>query len=195
MKFWHIDSSNRRDESISRKLTKKLVSKLLEENKGAEVVYRDVGESIPLLTETMIGSYYTPQKARTQEQLSSIEVSNQIVEEAKESDVWVIGAPIYNFAAPGSLKAWADQLARVGETFKYTEDGPVGLLQNKKVFVIITSGGTKINSEIDFLTPWIKQFLKFVGVKDVTIVEADQLMFDQNKVTKAEATIEEVASI
>lgn len=75
---------------------------------------------------------------------------------------------------PNNFKAWADMLARSKKTFTYTENGPQGLLENKKVYVIIASGGTVIDSEIDFCTPWIRQFMKFIGISDLTIIKADR---------------------
>jgi FMN-dependent NADH-azoreductase len=102
-------------------------------------------------------------------------LSDKIVSELKYNDVLVIGVPIYNFSMPASLKAWADLAARLGETFRYTETGPVGLLENKKAYVVIASGGTIVDSEIDILTPWLRHFLGFIGIKDVTIIGADVL--------------------
>ena len=91
----------------------------------------------------------------------------------------VIGSPIYNFGVPAKLKTWADQVARAGVTFKYTLNGPIGLLENKKAYVAIASGGTRVDSEIDFATPWLRQFLKFIGIDDVKVIFADQLNKDQ----------------
>lgn len=191
MNIWHIDSSNKGSHSISKQLTSHFVEKLKSQHSNAKVVYRDVGESVPLLTQEMIGSYYTAKDERDTSQKAAIKVSDAIVEEAKTTDIWVIGAPVYNFTMSASLKAWADQLARVGETFKYTESGPVGLLNNKKVYVVVTSGGTKVGSDFDFLTPWIKFFLGFVGVCDVNFIEADQIMQDDQKITNAKKAIEQ----
>ena len=79
------------------------------------------------------------------------ELSDRLVLELKESNVIIISVPIYNFGPPATLKAWSDLAARVKETFKYNKDGSrVGLLQDKQVYLVITSGGTKINSKEDF---------------------------------------------
>ncbi len=97
----------------------------------------------------------------------------------------VIGMPIYNFSMPAGFKAWSDLAARVGETFKYSENGPVGLLEGKKAYVAIASGGTKVDSEIDFLTPWLRHYLNFIGIDDVEIVQAEALNRNGDKAIEA----------
>lgn len=95
---------------------------------------------------------------------------------------------------PATLKTWADMLARVNVTFEYTEKGPQGLLRKKKVFVIITSGGTEIDSEIDFLTPWLRQYMNFIGVGDLTIIKADKYSIDKESIllTEIDKAVESV---
>jgi len=169
----HIDASSQLNESVSRKLSRAIVEKLSTED--TEVKYRDVSSDLPFIDEKMIGAYYTAKDQRSDEQNKSIELSDQIVDELKASDAVVIGLPMYNFGPPASLKAWADLAARVGETFKYTDNGPVGLLEDKKAYIAIATGGAEINSKVDFLTPWLKHFLGFLGIDDVEIVKAEAL--------------------
>jgi len=92
------------------------------------------------------------------------------------ADVWVIGAPIYNFSVPASLKAWIDQIARARLTFHYTDQGPKGLLSGKKVYILTATGGTEVGSAIDFATPWLKFVLGFLGVSDIELIAADRMM-------------------
>jgi len=173
MKVWHIDSSARNEQSHSKRLTKQFVETL--SNKTAvETNALDVSAGLPFLNDLMVTSYFTPDDQRTDEQKSVISVSNEIVKSAKDADVWVIGVPVYNFFAPASFKAFIDLLCRAKETFSYGENGPVGLLENKKVFVVIASGGTEIGSDGDFLTPWLSHCLNFIGVSDVQFIKADQ---------------------
>ena len=107
-----------------------------------------------------------------------------------DADTVVIGMPIYNFSMPAGFKTWSDLAARVGETFKYTENGPVGLLEGKKAYVAVASGGTKVGSEIDFLTPWLRHFLGFIGIYDVEIVQAEAINRNGDKaVEEARASI------
>ena len=176
MKILHIDASARKRDSVTRKLSAQLVTRLAGDH--GQVTYRDLSEGLPFVDETKIAAYFTAPEARTDEHRKALALSDTIVSELHNNDVLVIGVPIYNFSMPASFKAWADLAARVGETFRYTETGPVGLLENKKAFVVIASGGTKVDSQIDFLTPWIRQYLGFIGIKDVTVISADALNQD-----------------
>ena len=102
----------------------------------------------------------------------------------------MISAPIYNFGPPASLKTWFDLIARNEETFKYTEQGPIGITTNiKKAYLLIVSGGVPVNSNMDFCTPWLKQGLGFLGVKDIEVIAADSLSRDPQKVEKTKEKI------
>ncbi|MFT7527677.1 MAG: FMN-dependent NADH-azoreductase [Arenicella sp.] len=183
----HIDASARGATSVSRKLSSQLAQQLRTDN--GSITYRDVSQGLPFVDEVMISAYYTPALDRTEQQQQAIELSNEIVDELKANDTLVIGMPIYNFSMPAGFKAWSDLAARVGETFRYTEDGPVGLLEGKKAYVVVVSGGTKVASEIDFLTPWLRHYLGFIGISDVEFVQADVL-----NNSNAEQTIERARS-
>jgi len=173
MKVWHIDSSSRDEQSHSRRITQQFIDSLSKKT-AVESNPLNVAAGLPFLTDAMIGSYFMPNEQRTAEQKSVISVSNDIVTSAKGADVWVIGVPIYNFSMPASFKAFIDLLCRAKETFTYTETGPVGLLENKQVFVVVASGGTEIGSDVDFLTPWLKHCLGFIGVENVHFIHADK---------------------
>jgi FMN-dependent NADH-azoreductase len=82
--------------------------------------------------------------------------------------------PIYNFGIPAALKAWVDLIARARLTFRYTENGPVGLLKGKKAFLVVASGGVGVDSAVDFATPYMRQALRFVGITDVEVIAADR---------------------
>lgn len=169
-KILHIDASGRKDASLSRKMSAEIVQNIT--NEASLVTYRDVSKGLPFVDEFMIGAYYTKKAERSEQQNQAIAISNTIVNELKEADVIVIGIPVYNFSMPAGFKAWCDLAARVGETFNYTENGPIGLLKGKKAHIAITSGGTKIGSDLDFLTPWLHHYLSFIGIHDVEIVLA-----------------------
>jgi FMN-dependent NADH-azoreductase len=173
MKILHIDASARKGDSVTRKLSAQMVNRLT--GNSGQVTCRDLNEGLPFVDEAKISAYFTAPEARTDEHRKAIALSDTIVSELKNNDVLVIGMPIYNFSMPASFKAWADLAARVGETFRYTETGPVGLLDDKKAYVVIASGGTKVDSKIDFLTPWLRHYLDFIGIKDVTVISADAL--------------------
>ena len=170
-----IDSSARHEASVSRGLTDRIVAKL-----GAErVITRDLdAEPIPHVTQDWAVGAYVPEADRTPEQRTALAVSDALIEEIRAADVVVIGLPVYNFTVPASLKAWMDQVARMGVTFRYTEQGPEGLLKDKRVILAVASGGTEVGSPIDFATPYTRHFLGFIGLGDVEIVASDRLMTD-----------------
>lgn len=171
----HINASARTEGSISRSLSQAIVDKL--STGDTTVVTRDIGTSpLPLLTETWVGANFTPDDARTPEQRETLALSDTLIAEIEAADTLVLGVPIYNFGVPAVFKAWIDLIARARKTFKYTENGPVGLLENKKAYVVIASGGTPVGAEMDFATPYIRHVLGFVGISDVSVVAADQLM-------------------
>ena len=93
----------------------------------------------------------------------------------RRTDVIVIGAPVYNFSIPASLKAWIDMIARARLTFRYTDSGPEGLLKGKKAYVVVATGGVPVGSPVDFATPYLRHALAFVGITDVEVIAADRL--------------------
>jgi FMN-dependent NADH-azoreductase len=192
MKFYQIDSSARKDGSTSRALAKKLLDKI--KKPEDEVIYRDLDDEMVFVSGLTESGMKIEEKDRNQHHKKMFELSDKLVSELKESDIIIISAPIYNYGPPATLKAWADLAARVGETFRFKPDGRrEGLLSNKRAFLVITSGGTKLNSNEDFLTPWLKFILNFFGIEKVDVVSADQMALDYEKSIKdAEAQIENI---
>ena len=193
-KLLKINSSARKTSSTTRDLVDALTQKLSSDE--TIIIDRDLVDShIPLLTEETIGAFYTPPQQRTAAQKSEVVVSDKLVEELKEADTIVIGLPIYNFSVPAALKAWIDLVARVGVTFKYTENGPQGLLENKKAYIVVASGGTQFQGNQDYASDYIKQFLGFIGISDVQFISADQQMVKgATQVEAAHKTIQELAA-
>ena len=189
----HIDASGRGKPSVSRQLSNEIVQKISSDQ--TKVTYRDVSQGLSFVDELMIGAYYTQKAERSKEQHQAIALSDTIVEELKAADTLVMGIPIYNFSMPAAFKTWSDLAARVGETFKYSENGPVGLLEGKKAYVAVASGGTKVGSEIDFLTPWLRHFLGFIGIYDVEIIQADAINRNGDKaIDEARVSIASIQS-
>ena len=171
----HINASARANGSVTRDLSAALVEKLSDRN--TRIISRDLGRSsLPLLNESWVGANFTPEEARTPEQRETLTLSDTLIAELEAADTIVLGVPIYNFGVPAAFKAWIDLVARARKTFKYTETGPVGLLEGKKAYVEIASGGTQMGSEIDFASPYVRHVLGFLGIHDVTLIGADQLM-------------------
>tara|TARA_A100000164_G_C21799885_1_gene720119 strand:+ start:108 stop:689 length:582 start_codon:yes stop_codon:yes gene_type:complete len=180
MKIYQIDSSARKEGSTSRALAKKLLDRI--KKPDDEVVYRDLDDEMVFVSGLTESGMKIDKKDQTEHHKKMFELSDTLVRELKESDIVIISAPIYNYGPPATLKAWSDLVARVGETFKFKPNGRrEGLLRNKKAFLVITSGGTKLNSKEDFLTPWLKFILNFFGIDKIDIISADQMALDYEK--------------
>jgi FMN-dependent NADH-azoreductase len=192
MKFYQIDSSARKDGSTSRALAKKLLDKI--KKPEDDVIYRDLDDEMVFVSGLTESGMKIEEKDKNEHHKKMFELSDKLVSELKESDIIIISAPIYNYGPPATLKAWADLAARVGETFRFKPDGRrEGLLSNKRAFLVITSGGTKLNSSEDFLTPWLKFILNFFGIEKVDVVSADQMALDYEKSIKdAEEQIKKI---
>ena len=192
MKIYQIDSSARKEGSTSRALAKKLLEKI--KKPEDEVTYRDLNDEMVFVTGLTESGMNIDEKDRNENHKKMFELSNQLVKELKESDIIIISAPIYNYGPPATLKAWSDLAARIGETFKFKPNGRrEGLLKNKKAYLVITSGGTKLNSKEDFLTPWLKFILNFFGIEEVKVISADQMALDYEKsIREAEKQIENI---
>jgi len=192
MKIYQIDSSARKNGSTSRALAKKLLDKI--KKPEDEIIYRDLDDEMLFVAGLTESGMSIPENERTEQHKKMFELSDKLVNELKESDIIIISTPIYNFGPPATLKAWSDLAARVKSTFKYSSDGKqIGLLENKKVYLVVTSGGTKINSKEDFLTPWLKHVLNFFGIKDIKTIYADQMSIDyENSIKQAEKQIENI---
>ena len=192
MKIYQIDSSARKEGSTSRALAKKLLDKI--KSPEDEIIYRDLNEEMVFVSGLTESGMNIEKKDQTDHHRKMFELSDQLVKELKESDIIIISAPIYNYGPPATLKAWADLAARVGETFKFKPNGRrEGLLKNKKAYLVITSGGTKLNSKEDFLTPWLKFILNFFGIEKIDTINADQMALDYEKsIKEAEEQIEKI---
>ena len=169
----HVTASIRGDESVSRKLGNRLVERLRGRT-GASVTLRDLAHNdLPLIDADRFAANLTPLAERGEQERQLAAMGDDLIAELQAADTLVLSLPVYNFTMPSTLKAWADLVARAGTTFRYTERGPQGLLTGKKAYALIASGGTPIGSEIDFLTPWLRHFLGFVGITDLEIIAAD----------------------
>jgi FMN-dependent NADH-azoreductase len=198
----HIDSSPRTERSHSRQLTAQFVRAWRRANPDGIVVHRELGSTpLPLVSEDWIAAAFSNPADHTPEQRAAIGVSNELVDELFAADEVVIGAPMYNFSVSASLKAWIDQVVRVGRTFEYPSY--VGLVKGKKVTIITTRGGAGFGpgepmAQFDAQVPYLKQILGFIGITDVSVVYAGGLagsdQVRQSSLDKALAEVEELAS-
>jgi FMN-dependent NADH-azoreductase len=190
LKILRVDASMRRTGSVTRALADDLIATLEGLHGDLSVTTRDLADGLPLIDEAWIGANFTDPGERSEEQKDHLALSDALVEEIKAADTLVIAAPIYNFGIPAAMKAWIDLIARARETFRYTEDGPVGLLEGKIAYVVTASGGTEVGGEIDFAIRYLKHVLGFVGIHDVRVIAAERLMLGaEESLSAAKAAI------
>jgi FMN-dependent NADH-azoreductase len=170
-----VNSSGRQEGSVSRGLAQDLIAALESSHGPLEITHRDLANGIGFVTENWINANFTAAEDRSLAQQRELARSDQLVQELVETDILVVGVPIYNFGVPAVLKAWVDMVARARKTFRYTDKGPEGLLQGKKAYLVIASGGVPVDSPVDFATPYMRQALKFLGITDVEVIAAEQL--------------------
>jgi FMN-dependent NADH-azoreductase len=170
----HLDSSASGPGSFSRRLGRDLVLGWSRREPGAVLTYRDLdAEPLPFVSETWVSAAYTPADQHDHTLAFSLSRSDQLIAELEAADVVVIGAPMYNFGIPASLKAWVDQVVRVGRTFGYDGPTPVGLVHGKRAVVLATSGGDALRYEamgLDFRTSYLRAILGFIGITDVEVL-------------------------
>ncbi len=170
-----ISASGRDAGSVTRKLSGDLVAALEDRHGDIEVTDRDVARGVPFVDEEWIAANFTPEESRTELQRQALSYSDALVAELQQADIVVIATPIYNFSIPASLKAWIDMVARARKTFRYTENGPEGLLRDKQAYVVVASGGVGVGSAVDFATPYLRHALSFIGIDDVEVIAAEKL--------------------
>jgi FMN-dependent NADH-azoreductase len=176
-KILHIISSPRGDASYSIRLGNAIIDKI-------QLAYADstvkevslVDERFPHLEEAHLNAFFTPAANRTPENLVAIKHSDEAIAEIMDADIIVLGVPLYNFSIPSNLKAWIDHISRAGVTFKYDENGPEGLIKNKKLYIAFSAGGIYTEGPMtsyDTATPYLKSVFGFLGLTDVIVVRVE----------------------
>jgi FMN-dependent NADH-azoreductase len=190
-----VSASVRTEDSVSRRLATTLLENDRFKAKTESIISRDLSKNdIALVTENHVGAFYTPSSERSAQQHELLAQSDALVGELKAVNTLVVATPMYNFSAPASLKAWVDMVCRVGETFRYSESGPEGLLAIDTMYLVVATGGVPIGSPADFLVPFMKQVASFIGVKNVEVIAADATNANlDDALKKAEDKIEELA--
>jgi FMN-dependent NADH-azoreductase len=193
MNLLRIDSSARRN-SVSRQLTARFAEAWQHEHPRGKVIARDLATTaLPHITDEWVQAVHSNPATLTAEQKQVLAVSDTLVEELVQADSIVIGAPMYNFAIPAPLKAWIDQVVRVGKTVLFAAAGPKGILTGKKVYVITSRGGAyrsgTFTERFDYQEPYLRHILGFIGLTDVTFIHAE------NQKPGAEAEIAKAAAI
>lgn len=175
----HLISSPRGEGSISIKLGNAITEQLQSKYPGSTVTVRNLATApFPHLEEVHLNSLFTPEEARSEEQVKALQHSDQAIAELTAADAIVIGVPMYNFSIHSSLKTWLDHVIRSGVTFRYSEQGAEGLVKNKKVFLAIATGGVYSEEPMkaaDFTEPYLRSVLNFIGITDITVLRAEGL--------------------
>lgn len=172
----HINSSLFSGAGQSSQLAQQFVAAWQQAHPDGQVLTRDVGsEPVPHLDAARFGALISKPEQRTPEQQQVLDYADALLDEVRRADVIVLGLPMYNFGVPSSLKAYFDHLARAGVTFRYTENGAVGLLTGKKVYVFAARGGAYAGTPMDSQTGFVRTFLSFIGLSDIEFVYAERL--------------------
>ncbi|MEA5502922.1 FMN-dependent NADH-azoreductase [Halotia wernerae UHCC 0503] len=180
----HIDSSPRGERSHSRRLTREFVEQWKQAHPGDTVSYRDVGRNtVPHVDEPWIAAGYTPPVQRTPELWEAIRISDQLVDEFLAADLYVIGVPMYNFSIPSALKAYIDQIVRIGRTFAFELENAANpykpLVLGKTMFIITARGSSGYGSgeryeTLNYQDPYLRTIFGFIGITDITFVHIEK---------------------
>ena len=177
-----INASIQGESGQSSQLANRFVAAWRTQHPEGRVVRRDLAaDPVPHLTAERFGAFLTAPEQRSDAQHAIANYSDTLIEELRRADVIVLGLPMYNFGIPSQLKAYFDHIARAGHTFRYTAQGPVGLLGGKKVYAFAARGGLYAGAPLDTQTPYVRDFLGFLGIRDVEFVFAEGLAIDAQR--------------
>lgn len=191
MKILQINSSARSAGANSTRLADSITARLKAANPAAVLELRDLATNPhPVLDEAALGALFTPAVQRTPEQAARVALDDALIAQVQAADAIVLGVPMYNFGVPVQLKTWIDAIARAGVTFRYTENGPEGLVKGKKVYVALARGGIYRDTPADSQVPYLKGVLGFLGMTDVEFIYAEGLAMGPESADKAFADAE-----
>jgi len=174
-----INTSLFSESGQSTRLANEFVARWKEKHPDGRVIMRDLArDPVPHLTAEAFRGFGAEPGTRTPEQLAAVALSDALIDELKRADLIVLGLPMYNFGVPSTLKAYFDYVARAGVTFRYTENGSVGLLAGRRAIVFAARGGIYAGTAADTETRYVEQFLDFIGIAPVTFVYAEGLAID-----------------
>lgn len=187
-----LDASANPADSSSKKLGDYLLDQMKQVDPFVETRIRDLNQDLSFIDANWIAANFTTLCDREPAQSARLAFSDQLIDELKWADHIVLTTPMYNFGVPATLKAWIDLICRAGVTFRYSSNGPEGLLMGKRADIIITTGGVPLESPVDFVSGYLKQVFGFIGIEDINIVGADQMNVDaETSFTRAMSIIEQ----
>ena len=175
-----LDASANPGESSSRKLGDQLLEALIADQPAAEIRNRDLNAGAEFIDAAWIAANLGAAADRDAAAKQRLAYSDELITELQWADRIILTTPMYNFSVPATLKAWIDQVCRAGITFRYTQDGPVGLLAGKRADIVITTGGVPLDSPVDFVSGYLRQVFAFIGIDDVEVFGADRMNIDSN---------------
>lgn len=186
----HINTSPMGERSYSRKLGAKVLSELQSKYPGSTLKVRDLAaQPLPHLSAQTVGAFFTPAEQRTPELNAAVADSDAAVAELKSANIVVIGAPMWNFGIPSSLKAWIDHVARSGQTFKFGPNGPEGMLDPATKVIIVSSRGGVYSAgpmaALDFQEDYLRSVLGFLGLRDIVFVRTEGVNMGEEAVKSA----------
>ena len=191
MNILQINASARRQDANSTRVANTVVARLQAANPGATLTLRDLAATPhPILDETALGALFTSAEQRSADQHARVALDDALIAELQAHDTIVLGVPMYNFGVPVQLKSWIDAIARAGVTFRYTANGPEGMLIGKKVYVALARGGLYRDTAHDSQVPYLKSVLGFLGMTDVHFIYAEGLAMGPEAAEKAFAQAE-----
>jgi FMN-dependent NADH-azoreductase len=172
-----INASINNGNGQSSQLAQQFVAAFQQREPSARLVVRDVAaaDPVPHLDSARFGAFITPPDQRNAAQQAVVAYSDVLIDEIRRADVIVLGLPMYNFGVPSQLKAYFDHIARAGVTFRYTDQGPVGLLTGKRAYVVAARGGQYAGTPLDTQSHYVRDFLRFVGITQVEFIYAEGL--------------------
>ena len=192
MKILQVSSSARREGSQSTLLANTLVAQLRAFHPGASVTVRDLAHTPhPGLDDAALHALFMPADQQTPEQAARVAQDDALIDEIRGADIVVLGVPMYNFGVSAQLKNWIDAVTRAKVTFRYTANGPEGMLKGKKVYVALTRGGKYRNTPADTQVPYLKMVLGFLGMTDVEFVYAEGLAMGAEAANEAMASAQQ----
>lgn len=197
MKILQINASARSAGANSTRLADSITARLKAQNPSATIELRDLASNPhPVLDESALGALFTPADQRSAEQSARVALDDALIAQLQSANIIVLGVPMYNFGVPVQLKTWIDAIARAGVTFRYTENGPQGLIHGKKVYVALARGGMHRDTPNDSQVPYLKSVLAFLGMTDIEFIYAEGLAmgaeYAEKALTAAESKIAEL---
>ena len=191
MKILQINTAARSEGANSSKLADAISSRLKVKHPEAVLEVRDLAANPhPVLDEAALGALFTPPDQRTPEQAARVALDDALIAQTQSADVITLGVPMYNFGVPVQFKTWIDAIARAGVTFRYTENGPEGLIKGKKVYLALARGGIYRDTPNDSQVPYLKTVLGFLGMTDIECVYAEGLAMGEEAAVQAFASAE-----